>query len=146
MEQAPRASAWRAADEVLLQRLEDETLALELFAFLTRATPAAAETALHPRAGGLVSELRKRPGGTAAVTAALAPRCDLAGLARFVDGLRMRECAPELLHHLALFHAKGAAFLEASSPETAANAWVRSLAAWLALATERVYLARLEDA
>ena len=55
----------------------------------------------------------------------------------FIDALAMTSCPPELLHHLALFHAKAATVLEHTVPESAATAWVRSLAAWLALAEER---------
>jgi hypothetical protein len=98
---------------------------------------------LHPRASGLLSEVRRVPSGTEAVAAALGG--DIARLARFIDGLVMKDCSPELLHHLALFHAKAAVALEATAPESAATAWVRSLAAWLALSEERAYLAHLED-
>lgn len=160
---------WRAEDEVLLQRLEDETALEALFSHLVSShAPIAAppfgpsagsstEQAvrdreprpqllagyLHPRAAGLVAELRKIPGGAAAVSAAKGR--DVTELARFVDGLVLKDCAPELLHHLALFHAKAATALERTAPESAAVAWGRSLAAWLALAEERAYLARLED-
>jgi len=154
-------SGWRAEDEALLQRLEDEAVIEGLFAFVASMPgaprpeepprvrglePGAALPAghLHPRAGGLVSELRKVPGGAAVVRAAIGG--DIPRLARFVDGLVLRTCTPELLHHLALFHAKVATALERTAPEAAAGSWVRSLAAWLALSEERTYLVRLEDA
>jgi hypothetical protein len=145
---------WRVEDEILLQRLEDEVLVERLFAFLvgvgappsSSATEVASAPRLHPRAGGLIGELRKLPSGSDAVAAALAGAGDIERLARFVDALAMSSCPPELLHHLALFHAKAAVALEQRAPEAAATAWVRSLGAWLALAQERVYLARLEEA
>lgn len=147
---------WRAEDEVLLQRLEDESLIEHVFAFLTK--PVASSSAwtgtsagsatIHPRAGGLIAELRRLPGGAEAVRGALAG--DVPRLVRFVLAIgaeiKMRECSPALLHHLALFHARAAKVLEAKVPETAASAWVRALGAWMALAEERAYLAKLEDA
>lgn len=51
---------------------------------------------------------------------------------------------PEMLHHLALYFGKVASMIEAFAPDAAANAWMRALAAWLALGEERSYLARLE--
>ena len=97
---------------------------------------------------GLIGELRELRSsfgsGTEVVTGALAG--DIERLARFVEGLVLRELPPALLHHLALFHRRVALALESDSPDAAANAWVRSLAAWLALAEERSYLVRLEAA
>jgi len=58
----------------------------------------------------------------------------------------MRQRPPEMLHHLALYYGRVASTLERVAPDAAANAWMRSLAAWLALGEERTYLARLEDA
>jgi hypothetical protein len=51
-----------------------------------------------------------------------------------------------MLHHVALFYGKVARALESVAPDAAANAWTRALAAWLALAEERTYLTRLEEA
>lgn len=134
---------WRDSDEILLQRLEDEAIVEALFAARVGVEPSVTSDHLHPRAGGLVAELRKLPAGAEAV--ASAARGDVARLARFLDDLALREAPPELLHHLALFHRRAAVALERRAPESAANAWVRSLAAWLALAEERLYLARLEQ-
>ena len=155
---------WRDEDEVLLQRLEDETVVEALFAVLVSLPePSFASAAgmgtsfrdrepralrlgghLHPRAAGLVAELRRLDGGAAVVSAA-ATDGDFARVAHFVDGLALPGCPPELLHHLALFHAKAATALEQTAPERAAGLWERSLAAWLALSEERSYLARLES-
>jgi len=119
-------------------------MAEQLLGLYTRA-PTPASSALHSRAGGMVAELRKLPNGTKAVRASIDDN-DPTILARFMDALVLRDCPPELLHHMALFHAKGAAALERSEPDIAATAWVRSLAAWIALAEERTYLAKLEEA
>ncbi|MBX3264951.1 MAG: hypothetical protein KF782_35090 [Labilithrix sp.] len=132
---------WRAADETLLQRLEDESLVEALFARVAGGAPAG--KVLPPRAAGLVAEVRKLPSGAAAVAAALAG--DAEPLARLVGELALADAPPVLVHHLALFHGAAAVALEQASPEAAASAWVRSLAAWFALAEERAYLARLEE-
>ncbi len=165
---------WRVEDEVLLQRLEDESVLEALFVSLVspgtaERTPRTSERQgassgrgehdhderqsgerllagqLHPRAAGLVAELRKHALGAAVVSMVLREG-DVAHLASFIDDLVLAECAPELLHHLALFHAKVASALEQKASEAAAAAWCRSLAAWLALADERSYLTRLEEA
>lgn len=135
-------SAWRADDEALLQRLEDEMLVERLFGILVARGDE--KTRLHPRAGGIVAEVRKLPGGGEAVAAALGG--DIVTLAKFIDAVPFAKMTPELLHHLALFHGKAAAALENTAPDLAANAWTWSLASWLALANERAYLSRLEEA
>jgi len=118
-----------------------------LFAFLVSSAPGATPPpALPARASGLVSELRRLPSGAEVVSAVLAGRSEIEALARFVEAVRLDGCPPALLHHLALFYAKVAAALEHGAPEVAATAWVRSLAAWLALAEEHDYLSRLENA
>src|SRR4051812_22132413 len=86
---------WRAEDEALLQRLEDETVAA---AWLS--------TTAHPRAAGLIASMRKVPGGAEAVRAAI--EGDISRLASFARELDLTACPPELLHHLALFHSKAA--------------------------------------
>lgn len=151
---------WRVEDEILLQRLEDEVLVERLFAFFVGSHEKQSRSSDHrsndrgrsvssvlpPRAAGLIAEIRRLPSGAEMVAATLAEDGDVARLARFIDALAMTSCPPELLHHLALFHAKAATVLEHTVPESAATAWVRSLAAWLALAEERTYLARLQEA
>lgn len=135
-------SGWRREDEELLERLEDEGLSAQLFGLIVGGR--APEARIHPRSGGLVGEVRKVSGGPEAVKKALAG--DVASLGRFLDALPMRSCPPELLHHLAVFHGRAAAALEQKSPELAANSWVWSLAAWIALGDERRYLSQLEEA
>lgn len=133
---------WRPDDEALLERLEDEEALERLFRHHTGSVSGGQRP--HPRAAGLVAEVRRLPGGEAAVRAALTG--DVAKLARIVDFSEPARRSPELLHHTAVYFAKVASALEVAAPEHAANAWMRSLAAWLALGEERTYLARLEEA
>jgi hypothetical protein len=136
---------WRADDEALLERLEDEALLARLFEHHVGDVAARAGTARPlARAAGLIAAARKEPGGDAAVTRARAG--DVVPLVRFLEAPPLRDRRAELLHHLALHHALCARTLEAFAPEAAANAWMRSLAAWLALGEERAYLLALTDA
>jgi len=133
---------WRAEDDALLERLENEAALDRLY---RHHVGAAAERApLHPRAGGLVAEARRMPGGEAAVRAAL--EGDVGKLARLVDQPPLRDRTPAMLHHIALYFAKVASTTESATPDIAANAWMRSLAAWMALGEERSYLQVLEEA
>jgi hypothetical protein len=132
---------WRPEDEALLRRLEDELVVERLFRHHVGAI--AERTLPHPRAGGMIAAARKLAGGDVAVSAAL--EGDLTKLARFLDAAPMRDRPPEMLHHVALYYGKVARALESIAPDAAANAWMRALAAWLALGEERSYLARLED-
>jgi hypothetical protein len=134
---------FRPDDEALLGRLEDELLLEKLFAHHVGASARFASPP-HPRAAGLVAVARLLPGGEHAVRAALAG--DVVRLVRFVEAPPMRGKPPEMLHHLALYFGKVARTLEGFAPEAAANAWMRAMAAWLALAEERTYLASLEQA
>lgn len=137
--------AWRAEDEALLERLEDEALLTRIFEHQVGAAVVRAGAARpHGRAAGLVSAARKEPGGDAVVARARAG--DIVPLVRFLEAPPLRERRAELLHHLALHHALVARTLESVAPEAAANAWMRSLAAWLALAEERAYLLALTEA
>jgi hypothetical protein len=133
---------WRPEDEVLLERLEDEELLARLFQHHTG--PAGARVAIHPRVAGLIASARVAPGGAEVVRAAVSG--DIVELVRFLEAPPMSSRPPELLHHLALYFGKVAVALEALAPDAAANAWTRAIAAWLALAEERSYLARLEAA
>jgi hypothetical protein len=133
---------WRPADEALLGRLEDELIIEQLFRYHVGAI--AQRTLPHPRAAGLIAAARTLTGGDEAVSAAL--RGDVTKMARLVEAGPMRERPPEMLHHVALYYGKVAKALEHVAPDAAANAWMRSIAAWLALGEERTYLARLEEA
>jgi hypothetical protein len=104
---------------------------------------------LHPRAAGLVASVRgvAKAGHTPAEQAIRAAESgDIAPLARFVEAPFDDSRPPPLLHHFAIYFAKVATALEPVAPEAAANAWMRSLAAWLALGRERAYLTGLENA
>lgn len=135
---------WRAEDEALLDRLEDEVALERLFRHHVGRAADDERAALPARAAGMIACVRRVPGGDAAVRAALDR--DAAPLARLLDAPPMTGRPPELLHHTALYFAKVAAALERAAPEAAANAWTRALAAWLALGEERAYLAALEKA
>src|SRR5690349_17405308 len=99
------AMSWRPEDEALLLRLEDERVAEALTSFFVRGdeTQEARRETLPPRASGLVALLRRIPNGADAVRAAV--RDDVGRLAAFVTDLELSTAPPELLHHLALFHA-----------------------------------------
>lgn len=133
---------WRAEDEALLGRLEDELILSRLFHH--HVGNLAALSVPHPRAAGLIAAARALPGGDMAVRAALDG--DVTKLARLIETPPMRARPPSMLHHIALYYARVASVLESVLPDAAANAWMRSLAAWLALGEERTYLAALEDA
>ena len=133
---------WRPEDQALLGRLEDELVLERLFRH--HVGTLATRHPLHPRAAGLVAAARGLGGGDAAIRAALDG--DVTKLARLVEAAPMRERPAPMLHHVALYYARVASTLEDAAPDAAANAWMRSLAAWLALGEERTYLARLEEA
>lgn len=133
---------WRPEDDALLGRLEDEVVVERLFRHHVGAL--AQHTLPHPRAAGLVAAARALEGGEAAVASALAG--DVAPFARLVEAAPLRDRPPAMLHHIALYYGKVARSLESVAPDAAANAWMRALAAWLALGEERTYLARLEEA
>lgn len=134
---------WRAEDEALLQRLTDELVVERLFQHHV-ANANRGGVKLHPRAAGMITLVRKSAGGEDVVAAALGG--DVAKLARFLDAGPMSQKPPALLHHVALYFGKVATAMEATAPDAAANAWMRALAAWLALGEERLYLAALERA
>ncbi len=134
-------AVWRAEDEGLLERLQDEQVLRALFSSLTHdhATPPPA------RAAGLVHQIRQTPEGGAAVQAALDG--DLMPVRRLVCSESYRGLAPPLLHHLALLHQRVAEANALPSEnhgraneDLAIDAWVHTLAAWMALADEHDYL------
>jgi len=133
---------WRAEDEALLGRLEDELVLSKLFRH--HVGNLAERSVPHPRAAGLIAAARALPGGEEAVRAALDG--DVTKLARLVEAPPMRARPPSMLHHIALYYGRVASVLEGVFPDAAANGWMRSIAAWLALGEERTYLAQLEDA
>src|SRR5262245_44798055 len=101
----PNAALWRADDEALLVRLEDERLLDQVWQELIgpRASPPL------PRAAGIYACMRRTASGAATVREALAG--DVAPLARSLTEPQ-RESEPELAHHLALLLATLADRLE----------------------------------
>ena len=116
-------AVWRADDDVLLQRLEDEVLLEQLVADLVGGRPPISP---HPRAAGLFGALRSLPGGLSAVERALAG--DRAALVALVRPAKLPVAEPLLLHHLALLEA-GVADARAALGGDPVDARVRSLAA-----------------
>lgn len=71
---------------------------------------------------------------------------EIATFVRFIEAPPMNARPPELLHHLALYFDAVGRTLAPLAPDAAANAWMRSLAAWIALSTHRTYLKDLSKA
>lgn len=135
--------SWRAEDERLLRRVEDELAFARLWSAVSDGAPDP-----HPRAAGLVAELRPTDEGAASVEAAL--RGDLTGLLRAVGEPPPSALTGPLAHHLALFHARLAEHRERAEDPARRGAaeWarLRSLAMWLWLAEEGAYLRELTEA
>lgn len=128
---------WRPEDQALLDRLEDEETLEALFRYHVGAAMRGRPMPLHPRAAGMIAAARALPGGDTR---------DVAALARVLEASPMSGKPPALLHHVALYFGKVADELEHVAEEAAARARVHALAAWLALAEEGTYLAKLAQA
>jgi hypothetical protein len=129
-----RGDEWRDEDEALLARLTDEVVLERLFR-----AQAGPEAVIPRRAAGLIAAIRKTNAGTDVVD--LAYRGNLEPLAeRLEPGSRPDE-TPEILHHLALFHAR-----VADARGGSVDALVRSLTAWLALGRDEGYMRELGEA
>jgi hypothetical protein len=124
---------WRQEDDALLARLTDEVA----FERLVRAQMGP-DAPVPWHAAGLCAAIRRTPGGTDAVDMARAGNA--APLVALLDPVRHLEGSPELLHHLALHHARLAMAMRDI------DAHVKSLIAWLALAREGRYLRELGEA
>jgi len=131
---------WRQEDEALFERLENETVLERLWRLQ------AGDTAPppHPRAAGMIRLLRGAPGGEPAINEALAGRFEPL-FARLLPA-RLNDQPPELLHHIALYYARLADALAATSPEPAIHARIQALAAWIVLGEEKKYLRTLAAA
>ncbi|AKF07361.1 hypothetical protein DB32_004510 [Sandaracinus amylolyticus] len=134
---------WRAADEALLARIEDEHVLERLWA---RAAPGA--TPLHPRASGMVRLLRERADARDAIAAAESGNA--APLLVRLEPSRLEGWSPALVHHLALFHrarAEHAIARDAVSTSAARQTLEHALmligATWIALGREQTYLREL---
>lgn len=123
---------WRQEDDALLARLTDE-VAFERLVHAQLGNDA--QVPWH--AAGLCAAIRRVPGGVEAVDNARSG--NVTALVALLDPTRHLEGAPELLHHLALHHARVAN--ARNDPES----YVRSTIAWLALAREERYLRELGE-
>ncbi len=132
---------WRADDEALLARIEDE---LSLEALWAEALPPGVPLP-HPRASGLFAALRQSARGRDELAAARR-RGSLGDLIRRDDH---RGLSPAALHHLAVLQARVASALAAARPDdrrAQSDAELSSLAAWIALVGEGQYLSSLARA
>ena len=139
-----KASTWRPEDEALLTQLEDEALMERVWAAMAIVDAAP----LHPRASGVLAELRTTVGGAVAVEQAR--RGELAPVLREITMPVYEDLTPALAHHLALLaRAQGhhaARSDNAAQRERAVAAWARWAALWAWLGEERTYLASLGHA
>jgi hypothetical protein len=124
---------WRQEDDALLARLTDEV------AFERLVHAQMGNNAPVPwHAAGLCAAIRHTPGGNEAIDTARAG--NLAALLASLDPARHLDGSPELLHHLALHHARIA------NATHDGDAHVRSMIAWLALCRDESYLRELGEA
>jgi len=138
---------WRAEDEALLARLENERILERLW----RAATGKGAPFPSRRAAGLMAQIGRLSEGRA--LREQANRGELGPLANFIARAPLVEPAeptselpPELLHHLALYLERVADAMCDAAPADASDARVRSLSAWLVLVRQRVYLRELAQA
>lgn len=131
---AVRRDAWRDEDEALLARLTDEIVFERLFR-----AQAGPDAPIPRRAAGLIAAIRRTNGGAEVVEQAYKGRLEPL-IERLAPGMRPEESS-ELLHHLAIFHAR-----VAQARGGATEALVRSMTAWLALGRDEGYLRELGEA
>lgn len=124
---------WRQEDDALLARLTDEVA----FERVVRAQ-LGNDAPVPWHAAGLCAALRRVPGGIEAIDTARAGNAT--AFLALLDPSRHLDGSPELLHHLALHHARLARLTHD------ANAHVRSMIAWFALTREERYLRELGQA
>ncbi|WP_394842756.1 hypothetical protein LZC95_37510 [Pendulispora brunnea] len=130
---------WRAEDEALLSRLEDERILERLWLATT-----GHRTPQPVRAAGLIACIARIESGRRAREEA--DRGELEPLLHIVRTAPLEGMPPELLHHLALHLDRVAEALCEEAPDAASDARLRSLAAWLALVQEQQYLSELARA
>lgn len=127
---------WRTEDTALLARLEDEEVLERLWEFHV----GPAHPPPHPRAAGMFPFVWSLAGGEAAKRASLGMPPELAPLSTLLEPDALNAYPSELVHHLALYYGRVSDAVEDDSPEEAARARIRSVAAWLHLGTDGVYL------
>ncbi|MBK9258557.1 MAG: hypothetical protein IPM54_01850 [Polyangiaceae bacterium] len=124
---------WRQEDDALLARLTDEVA----FERLVQAQMGS-DASVPWHASGLCAAIRSTPGGVEVLDAARMG--NVTPLVERLDPAQHLNGSPELLHHLALHHARLAEALGE------ADAHVRSIIAWLALTRQERYLRELGEA
>jgi hypothetical protein len=125
---------WRQEDDALLARLTDEVSFERLgHAQLGKEAP------VPWHAAGICAAIRRTPGGVEALDMARAG--NVTTLLASLDPARHLDGSPELLHHLALHHARIANATHHDGDER-----LRSIIAWLALARHERYLRELGEA
>ncbi len=130
---------WRAEDQRLLERLEDEAL----FEQVWRALAGTDDGAPHPRAAGVLVALREDAETRGLVEAAR--RGDMAGLLKALHRPDPARLAPRHAHHLALLWDRVADVLEPTHETGSVLARKHSLAMWAWLAAEPAYLEALAE-
>ncbi len=135
------AVGWRSADEALLSRLEDEAIFETIWEQLAPlGTPAP-----HPRAAGVLVELRRTRDGVQAIQSAA--KGHFAPAFRAMAQPDLDTLTPALAHHLALIWTRigtsCARSLDPAVRASAAKAHLRAIAMWLWLADEGDYLSAL---
>lgn len=93
---------------------------------------------LHPRAAGMIALMRRA--GTAKDVMTLAERGNAEPLLRSLFDDKLAALPPAQLHARAIYFESIARMLPVTEEARAVEAWVRALAAWLALQKERTYL------
>lgn len=135
--------AWRAQDEALLTRLEDEALFESVWASLVpEGTPAP-----RGRVAGVLAALRGTPEGAEAVERAGGGQ--LMPLLRAMTQPDVETLSPRLAHHLALMWASVARAIGGADEVAivgARKAHLNSIVMWLWLAEEGEYLIHLAEA
>ncbi len=125
---------WSPRDEALFWRVNDEELVNRMASLHVGRS-----VALHPRAAGMVALMRRA--GTAKDAMEIAMRGNADPLLRTLFDDRLVAVPPAELHARAIYFETIARMLPVTEESRAVEAWVRSLAAWLALQKERSYLA-----
>jgi len=127
------ASSWSVRDEALFWRVTDEELVHRVASLHVGRS-----VVLHPRAAGMIALLRRA--GTAKDVLDIASRGNAEPLLRRLFDDKLAALAPGELHARAIYFEHVARMLPVAEETRAVEAWMRALAAWLALQKERAYL------
>ncbi len=124
---------WSPRDEALFWRLSDEELVNRM-----ASVHAGRSVSLHPRAAGLVALMRRADRAKDALE--IAARGNADPLLRVLFEGKLGAVPPAELHARAIYFENIARLMPVTEEARALEAWVQSLAAWLALQKERSYL------